>query len=88
MKTTSVSPPKKYKPVPFIKGTPIVGNLLEFAKDRLDFLQRMADQDSVVGMRFGRVPAILFNRPEDIQSILVEHADGSFIPALYDRQLR
>ena len=75
MTTTTVSPPKKYKPVPFIKGNPIFGNLLEFARDRLSLLQRMADQGDVVGMRFGRIPAILFNRPEDIQSILVEQAD-------------
>jgi cytochrome P450 len=75
MTTTTVSPPKKYKPVPFIKGNPIFGNLLEFARDRLSLLKRMADQGDVVGMRFGRIPAILFNRPEDIQSILVEQAD-------------
>ncbi len=75
MTTTNVSPPKKYKSIPFIKGNPIVGNLLEFVRDRLSLLQRMADQADVIGMRFGRIPAILFNRPEDIQSILVEHAD-------------
>jgi cytochrome P450 len=75
MTTTIASPTKKYKPVPFIKGDPVVGNLLEFVRDRLSLLQHMADQGDVVGMRFGRVPAILFNRPEDIQCILVEHAD-------------
>ena len=75
MTTTTVSPPKKYKPVPFIKGNPIFGNLLEFVRDRLSLLKRMADQGDVVGMRFGRIPAILFNRPEDIQSILVEQAN-------------
>lgn len=75
MAPATVSPHKKYRPVPFIKGDPIVGNLLEFVRDRLSLLQSMADQGDVVGMRFGRVPAILFNRPADIQSILVEHAD-------------
>src|SRR5579864_2460042 len=75
MTTTTPSPAKKYKLVPFIKGDPIVGNLLQFVRDRLGLLQRMANQGDVVGMRFGRVPAILFNRPEDIESILVEHAD-------------
>jgi cytochrome P450 len=75
MTPTTISPPKKYRPVPFIKGDPIVGNLLEFVRDRLDLLQRMANQGDVVGMRFGRIPAILFNRPADIQSILVDHSD-------------
>ena len=62
MTSTTVSPHKEYRPVPFIKGSPIVGNLLEFVRDRLNLLQSMADQGDVVGMRFGRTPAILLER--------------------------
>ena len=74
MTTTAVSSPEKHKSVLFIKGNPLVGNLPEFARDRLGLILRVATHGDVVGMRFGRVPVILFNRPEDIQSILVEHA--------------
>lgn len=34
----------------------------------------MARTGDVCGMRFGPIPGIMFNRPEHIQSILVEHA--------------
>lgn len=74
MTATVVTPPQKHKPVPFLKGKPFVGNLPEFARDRLAFLQHVAQQGDVVGIHFGQVPVILFNRPEDIQRILVEHA--------------
>jgi cytochrome P450 len=74
MTTTVLSTPqKKYKSVPFIKGNPLLGNLPEFARDRLNLMVRMAEQGDVVAMRFGRIPVILFNRPEDLQGILVEH---------------
>jgi cytochrome P450 len=74
--TTAVlsTPRKKYKQVPFIKGNPLLGNLPEFARDRLNLIVRMAEQGDVIGMRFGRIPVILFNRPDDLQCILVEHA--------------
>jgi cytochrome P450 len=55
-------------------GFPLVGNLPEFTKDRLDFLRRMANTGDVVRMQFGPFPAIFFNKPEYIHSILVEHA--------------
>ncbi|TMC22924.1 MAG: cytochrome P450 [Chloroflexi bacterium] len=57
-----------------IKGRPIVGNLPEFNKDRLGLLQRMASISDVCGLHFGPLPGILFNRPEYVHSILVEHA--------------
>jgi cytochrome P450 len=58
----------------FIRAYPIVGNLPEFARDRLTLLQRVADKGDVYGIHFGQIPAILFNKPEHIHSILVEHA--------------
>lgn len=42
-------------------------------QDRLEFLQRMARMGDVCGFRVGPFPGILFNKPEHIQSILVEH---------------
>jgi len=58
----------------FTDGYPFIGNILEFNRDRLGFLQRMACEGDVCGMRFGPFPVILFNRPEYVHSILVEHA--------------
>lgn len=71
---TEVSAPQGHKTIHFIKGYPLAGNLLEFTKDRLSLLQRMASEDDVIGMHFGPFPSILFNRPEYIHSILVEHS--------------
>jgi cytochrome P450 len=58
----------------YIRGYPLVGSLPGFRKDRLSLLQRMAHEGDVCGMHFGPFPAILFNKPEHVQSILVEHA--------------
>jgi cytochrome P450 len=58
----------------FIHSYPFVGNLLEFRKDRLGLLRRIARESDVCGLYFGPFPSIMFNRPEHVQSILVEHA--------------
>ena len=55
-------------------GYPFVGNLPEFSKDRLGLLLRMARTGDVCGLHFGPFPGILFNKPEHVQSILVDHA--------------
>jgi hypothetical protein len=72
--TTAVSTSQKRKTIPFIKGHLLTGSVSEFTKDRLGLLQRMAQQGDVVGMYFGPFPGMLFNRPEHVHSILVEHA--------------
>jgi cytochrome P450 len=61
------------KTVPSIRGYPLVGNLPDFTKDRLGLLQRLARVGDVCGMHFGPFPAILFNKPEHVHRILVEH---------------
>src|SRR6266487_5895014 len=58
----------------YIRGYPLVGNLPDFTKDRLGLLQRLARAGDVCAMHFGPFPAILFNKPEHVHSILVEHA--------------
>ncbi len=68
---TKIHNPKAFH---FINGLPLVGNLPNFSKDRLGLLQRMAREGDVVGMHFGPFPAILFNKPEHVHSMLVEHA--------------
>jgi len=58
----------------YIHGYPFVGNLFEFRKDRLGLLQRLARESDVCGLHFGPFPGILFNKPEHIHTILVQHA--------------
>ncbi|MFL5624392.1 MAG: cytochrome P450 [Ktedonobacteraceae bacterium] len=58
----------------YISGYPLVGNLPEFAKDRLGLFQRIARAGDVYGLHFGPFPGILFNKPEHVHNILVEHA--------------
>ena len=58
----------------YIPGYPLVGSLLEYRKDRLSLLQHLARDGDVCGMHFGPFPVILFNKPEHVHSILVQHA--------------
>ena len=68
---TNIHTPKKLR---YIRGYPLVGSLPDFTRDRLGLLQRMAREGDVYGMHFGPFPIILFNKPEHVHSILVEHA--------------
>ncbi len=62
------------KKVQYISSYPLVGNLPEYGKDRLGLFKRIARAGDVYGMHFGPFPAIMFNKPEHIHGILVEHA--------------
>lgn len=68
---TNIHNLKKFR---YVSGYPLVGNLPDFSKDRLGLFKRMAREGDVYGMHFGPFPGILFNKPEHVQSILVEHA--------------
>jgi cytochrome P450 len=68
---TKIDNQKRFR---FISRYPFIGNLPEFSKDRLDLFQRMARAGDVYGLHFGPFPGILFNKPEHVHSILVEHA--------------
>ncbi len=61
------------KTFPYVSGYPLLGNLPDIMKDRLEFLQRMAHTSDVCGFHLGPFPGILFNKPEHVQSILIEH---------------
>ena len=52
----------------------IRGSLLDYRKDRLGFLRRLAHEGDVCDIHFGPFSSILFNKPEHVQSILVDHA--------------
>ncbi len=68
---TTIHKPKTLR---YLSGYPLVGNMPDFSKDRLGLLKLMAQKGDVYGMHFGPFPAILFNKPEHVHSILVEHA--------------
>lgn len=74
--TRADAPDKKGgKPWRYVDGSvPLMGNLPQFNRDRLAFLRHMAEMGDVIGLRFGPFPGLLFNRPEHVQSILVDHA--------------
>lgn len=55
-------------------GTPFLGQMPEYRRDRLKFFKRIAAIGDVVEVHFGPFPLLFFNKPEHIQSILVEHA--------------
>lgn len=61
--------------VSFLQGHPLLGNLPEFSRDRLGLLRKATMLSDVSGLHLGRIPVILFNRPEDIHCILVERPD-------------
>ncbi|MBV9689279.1 MAG: cytochrome P450 [Ktedonobacteraceae bacterium] len=62
------------KTIPYIREFPLIGSQYAFRHDRLNFLLHVAQQGDVCGFHVGLVPIILFNKPEHVQSILVEHA--------------
>ncbi len=63
------------KPIPFVREFPIIGSIPQFLGDRLDFSLRLVQElGDVHGFHLGPVPVIVFNQPEYVHSILVEHA--------------
>jgi cytochrome P450 len=63
----------KHKAIPYIREFPLIGSIVDFNNDRLNFILRLAREYDVCGFHMGPIPFVLFNKPEYIQSILVEH---------------
>jgi cytochrome P450 len=56
------------------KGLPILGNLLEIGRDVLGYYVQWVQQyGDIVALRFGAWPAVLLNRSEDIEHVLVKN---------------
>jgi cytochrome P450 len=65
---------KPARTIPFPREFPLIGSLAAFNKNRLYFFLRLAQEyGDVCGFHFGPFPIILFNRPEHVHSIFVEH---------------
>ncbi len=67
-----VGNPKK---APYVSGGSLLaGHLPEYTRDRLGLLLRTANEGDVMALRFGPFTLQMFNKPEHVQSILVDHA--------------
>lgn len=63
------------RPIPTIQEPPVIGSLAAFAGDRLALLRRIARECGDVGScHVGPSRLVLFNAPELVHAILVEHA--------------
>ncbi|MGB3683626.1 MAG: cytochrome P450 [Rubrobacteraceae bacterium] len=68
--TPAPAKPAKLPPGP--KGRPLVGNLLDYSRDPLEFLTRCArEYGGVVRLNFPGPPAYLLSNPEHIEQVLV-----------------
>lgn len=85
MSTTSLSRVAS-REIPHIHGWPLFGRQLSLRHNRLNFLQRLAQTGDVCSFRFGSAFYLMVNTPEDIQSILVEHASNFYHRGRYLRR--
>ncbi len=64
------------KPIPFVRGLPLVGSLWSFQNARLAFLEKVARECGEIGsFRLGPFRMLLANSARLVHAILVEHAD-------------
>ena len=61
------------KAIPYIRELPLIGSMTDFNNDRLNFLLRLSREHEVCAFHMGPISFILFNKPEHVHSILVEH---------------
>src|SRR5436190_21044193 len=63
------------KTIPTIPELPLVGSLMAYNRDPLDFNLRMLnDYGDIVKFHFGPFPTIMLTSPELVHRVLVEHA--------------
>jgi cytochrome P450 len=65
------------------KGLPIVGNTLQFRRDPLHFVREMQQTyGRMASVHFGKLPVVLFFRPEHVRYFLVEKPRNFVKPGL------
>jgi cytochrome P450 len=63
-------------PIPAVREAPFLGSLPAYKKDRLSFYKQIVKEyGNVCSFHLGSLPMILFNIPECVHGILVEHAN-------------
>ena len=88
MATQTQTPTQPSRPIPFVKGLPLLGSLPAYNSERLELLLRITQEcGDVGGMHFGPFPLIIFNTSDYVHAIFVEHADdfdkGVFVHATF-----
>ncbi len=56
--------------LPSVPGAPVVGNALQFRRDRLGFLRDSAEYGDAVRFRIGPVDAVLMSHPDAVRDLL------------------
>ena len=65
------------------KGLPIVGNTLQFRRDPLHFVREMQQTyGRMATVHFGKIPVVMFFRPEQVRFFLVEKPRNFVKPGL------
>jgi cytochrome P450 len=68
------------------KGHYLTGNLLDYARDPLDFLSRCSrEYGDVVRLRLPGLPLYLLNNPDDVEQVLVKN-NRAFVKSRYFRR--
>ncbi|HEX2151436.1 MAG TPA: cytochrome P450 [Stellaceae bacterium] len=76
------------KRIPRLPGLPILGNLLEFKRDRLGtYLRAAREVGEVAELRIGPLRAVVLSAPEHMQTILVDHG-YDFVKNIFYHYLR
>ncbi len=63
-------------PVYRVPGSLLLGNLMDFRRDRIGFSQRVARDHDVARVRLGLIPLLMVSSPSVAHEVLVEHADA------------
>jgi cytochrome P450 len=69
---------------PLIAGRPIVGNMLDLTRDRLAFMQRLAELGTVARFRIFNQEIYHISEPEAVQHIFQDNAHNYFKGKLFD----
>jgi cytochrome P450 len=76
MATTFVRPAQIPATIPALPGLPLLGNLLEFRKDRLALNDRAMQLGPIVRMALGSIPIYAIADADLAHQVLVTHADA------------
>jgi cytochrome P450 len=71
-------------PAPTIRGLPVLGSLVPFARDAIGFVERVATLGDVVRFRLLDHPLVQLSHPDLVEQVLVDHAKLMHKDAIYE----
>jgi cytochrome P450 len=74
----------KGKPVPVVRGLPLLGNMLDFQRDRLGFLMKAAQYGEVVKYPIANTAFYQINHPEGIKHVLQDNNHNYIKGEMFD----